>query len=191
MYKVIAIMGMAGSGKDTILNMLVSTGAYNPIISYTTRPIRENEQEGKDYYFIEPEHFLDKIYNGDMLEHTNFNGWYYGTAKNALKEDKINIGVFNPAGILSLFKNKDIDLTVYEIITSDKERMLRQLEREENPDVEEIVRRFDADKEDFARFHLNMVKLGKEGQEMNFSVIINEVPGDQFDAVARILDKTC
>jgi hypothetical protein len=61
-----------------------------------------------------------------MLEVSHFNGWYYGTEESALSLEKINIGVFNPEGIRSLLKHSDmIDLKVYYVRASDKERLMR------------------------------------------------------------------
>lgn len=60
-----------------------------------------------------------------MLEATEFNGWHYGTALSNLSKNKINIGVFNPAGIYCLMEDPNIDLSVYYIKAKDKTRLLR------------------------------------------------------------------
>lgn len=145
-------MGKAGSGKDTILKKMLElhSSFFNGIVSCTTRPPREGEQEGIDYHFLTREAFNERIINGDMLEAVEFNGWFYGTSKSMLSQDKINIGVFNPEGIRKLMGNQDIDLTVYYIQVSDKERIIRQLSRESEPDIKEIFRRYEADQRDFS-----------------------------------------
>ena len=149
--KIVAIMGKAGSGKDTILKRIIKKypEKFNEIVSCTTRPPREGELDGINYHFLSVEEFTKRVLNGDMLEATEFNGWHYGTAKSALSEEKTNIGVFNPAGIYCLMEEKDIDLQVYFIQTQDKLRLMRQLSREEDPNIEEIIRRYGADKIDF------------------------------------------
>lgn len=149
--KLIALMGKAGSGKDTILRKLVSLypDKYHEVISCTTRPPREGEQDGVNYYFLSTEKFTQKILNGDMLEATAFNGWHYGTALSSLSMDKVNIGVFNPEGIRCLIEDSAIDFIIYYVQADDKERLLRQLNREKHPNVEEIVRRFSTDQKDF------------------------------------------
>ena len=149
--KIVAIMGKAGSGKDTILKRIIKKypEKFNEIVSCTTRPPREGELDGINYHFLSVEEFTKRVLNGDMLEATEFNGWHYGTAKSALSEEKTNIGVFNPAGIYCLMEEKDIDLQVYFIQTKDKLRLMRQLSREEDPNIEEIIRRYGADKIDF------------------------------------------
>ena len=84
-----------------------------------------------------------------MLEATVFNNWCYGTSIKNLDENALNIGVFNPEGVEILQESNNIDLTVVYILAGDKVRLLRQLNREENPDCNEIVRRFGTDKKDF------------------------------------------
>lgn len=176
--KIIAIMGKAGSGKDTIATALATRfpNNFNNIVSCTTRPMREGEKEGVNYFYLTDEEFVQRTVNGDMLETTTFNGWCYGTAKSCLSNKSINIGVFNPTGVRALLANKDIDVTVFYVRAGDKTRLLRQLNREDNPNVQEIIRRFSADENDFS--------------ELRFQPdyeLINETPGDIQRAVDMVL----
>ena len=152
-YTIIAIMGKAGSGKDTLCKALLKEPTFigaSPIISCTTRPIRDYEKDGVDYHFLTNEEFTNQILSGDMLEATVFNDWCYGTSKQNLSKNLINVGVFNPEGCEHLRENKDIKLYLIYIEANDKDRLLRQLNREKNPNCHEIVRRFHADEEDFS-----------------------------------------
>jgi len=147
-YKIIAIMGKAGCGKDTLLKNVVSymPHYFNALISCTTRPPRANEKEGRDYFFVTEEEFAA----ADLLEQTVFNNWHYGTAAHTLSPDKINIGVFSPNGVRNLMERRDIELITIYLVANDKARLLRQLNREEQPNVYEIIRRFGTDEADFA-----------------------------------------
>ena len=58
-----------------------------------------------------------------------------------------------------------IDVTVYKVCCSDKTRLLRQLNREINPDVDEIVRRYKTDKEDFFDLEFRYVEVENEDKE--------------------------
>lgn len=151
--KVIALFGKSGSGKDTVLKMssimLRSQLDLHAIVSYTTRPKREREEEGIDYHFVSKEKFIDMIDTGTMLEFSCFNGWYYGTSVASLSPDEVNIGVFNLDGIKALKANSHIDLIPIHIDCSDETRLRRQLDREQKPNVKEIVRRFGTDEKDF------------------------------------------
>ena len=85
-----------------------------------------------------------------MIEACDFRDWFYGTELRALDKDKINIGVFTPDGVRALLEDSRIDLYVLYIISPDKERIIRSLKRENNPDINEIFRRYKTDKEDFS-----------------------------------------
>lgn len=180
MIKIVAIIGEAGTGKDTIMQHILARrpGFFNEIVSCTTRPMREGEVHGVNYFYYTIVDFLNKVGNGEMLESTCFNNWYYGTSKEALSKDKINIGVFNPAGIRSILKFDDIELNVYRISCRDKVRLIRQLNREENPDVDEVIRRYGTDKEDFSNlnFYYNEIENNdEEDLELAVSAIIEDL----------------
>ena len=142
MNKIIALIGEAGSGKDFIAKKLIEQDpvSFCPIISCTTRPKRSHETNGVDYFFLTNEEFQNKVIKGQMLEYTSFNNWFYGTAYDSLTKDKINVGVFNPAGIKYLSRYSDIDLVVFRLVTSKKTRLLRQLRREED---QMLMKQFD------------------------------------------------
>lgn len=172
MYKIIAIMGEAGSGKDSLMQAILKLRPdFHEIISCTTRPMREGEAEGVNYYYYTPEQFGDRVLHNEMLECTVFNDWFYGTSYDSVRSDCINIGVFNPTGVESLVARPDVDVKIIRVVAEDKTRLLRQLNRENSPDVREIIRRFNADQLDF------------EGIEKDFEYI--EIPnGEGADIVA-------
>lgn len=182
MKRVIAIVGKAGSGKNTIVDQLIKTypEKFNRIISCTTRPCREKEQNGIDYYFINEDEFKNKIFNNEMMECTYFNGWAYGTTTDSYLDNKINVGIFNPKGIQNLSQIPDINLTVIYITCSDKIRLIRQLNRELEPNIQEIIRRFFADAADFEKFESNYFKIPNQ----NFMAIENE----SRDMIPKIVD---
>lgn len=147
MIKIVALYGKAGAGKDTILRAITQSEGcpYHEIVSCTTRPPREGEIDGVNYHFYSVEDF-NKL---TLLERAEFRQWYYGTALENLDPEKVNIGVFNITGINSLMANEQVEVLPIMIDANDRLRLLRQLYREENPDVKEIVRRFGTDEDDF------------------------------------------
>ena len=153
--KVIALYGKAGAGKDALLQTMMSMSKpeeAHEIISCTTRPPRENEIDHINYHFITVDDFTKMVLNGEMLEATEFRDWWYGTPISSLDPDCINIGVFNPAGIAAIYEDPRLDVFPIYVIASDKTRLLRQLNRENDPDVAEIIRRYQTDEKDFRHF---------------------------------------
>ncbi len=81
------ISAPSGSGKSTLVNELRTiVPDLEFSISYTTRPRRGSEQNGREYFFISREEFETMIARGDFLEHAEVFGNYYGTAKRFLGE---------------------------------------------------------------------------------------------------------
>ena len=166
MYKIIALIGQAGAGKDSVMQaVLKEAPGLHEIISCTTRPMREGEQEGVNYFYLTKEQFAEKVLNMEMLEATCFNDWFYGTALQSLDESVVNIGVFNPDGIDALLESPLVEVTVYYVHATDKNRLIRQLNREENPNIDEVLRRFKADKEDFSDLDFEFQVLPNDTQE--------------------------
>lgn len=84
---IIIISGPAGSGKDTLINIALETLPLERVVTTTSRPKRDNEKEGREYYFLPKEEFEQKIANGEFLEHSqNENGAYYGVQKKHLEK---------------------------------------------------------------------------------------------------------
>ena len=86
--ELIVISGTTCAGKGTIVKELVKRNENLKVsISYTSREKRENEVDGKDYFFVTPEEFEKKIQNDDFLEYAKVQyGKYYGTPKKEVKE---------------------------------------------------------------------------------------------------------
>ena len=91
------ISGPAGSGKGTVVKEIfkkVPQGSFAYSVSATTRAPRVGEVDGREYYFLTREAFEEKIKGGEMLEHAEYCGNYYGTPKGAVLEqlrDGVNV----------------------------------------------------------------------------------------------------
>lgn len=84
------ISAPSGSGKSTLVNEIrkvVPDLEFS--VSYTTRPKRGSEQNGREYYFISREEFERMIGQGEFLEHADVFGNYYGTARRFLREAEL------------------------------------------------------------------------------------------------------
>ncbi len=83
----ILISAPGGVGKDSVIRGLLATlpdCVRN--ITTTSRPMREGEVDGRDYYFLSTEKFKEKIAHGDFIEYNFFTGNYYGIERNRLNE---------------------------------------------------------------------------------------------------------
>ena len=80
---VIVISGPSGAGKDTVVQKLLEQNKNIALsVSMTTRAPRKGEEEGKDYFYVTKEKFLEEIDKGNFLEYANvYNTDYYGTPK--------------------------------------------------------------------------------------------------------------
>lgn len=86
------ISAPSGAGKSTILMAILKedpTLRYS--ISCTTRPPRDNERDGVDYYFISDAAFRKKIDSGDLAEWAEVHGHLYGTPARFL-DDSLHLG---------------------------------------------------------------------------------------------------
>lgn len=79
--KAIIFSAPSGSGKTTVVNHLLSImPELGFSVSATTRKPRENEMNGREYYFLDPEDFRQKLANDEFLESEEvYNGIFYGT----------------------------------------------------------------------------------------------------------------
>jgi guanylate kinase len=92
----VVISGPSGVGKSTICREIIRhlRNAYLSV-SVTTRPRAESEVDGRDYWFLSPKQFQERIDKGLLLEHAEVFGNLYGTPKDkvdeAIKANKIAI----------------------------------------------------------------------------------------------------
>ncbi len=162
MYRIYCLMGKSASGKDTVYQRLLEDGRLQlrPVIPYTTRPMREGEQEGREYYFRSREDFETALEEDRVIEHrvyqTVYGPWIYYTADDGQidlsKSNTLLIGT--PASCQSLRRYfGDGAVVPLYLYVEDGERLQRALDRERaqtEPRYAELCRRFLADEKDFA-----------------------------------------
>ncbi|MBL6836113.1 MAG: AAA family ATPase [Candidatus Actinomarina sp.] len=123
------ITGPSGVGKNTIINELSNHLDFYFSVSHTTRPRRENEIDGKDYYFITEDEFKNLIKSDQMIEYEQYGDFYYGTSKKELSNDSsiiiLDLEVNGATKLLeenNNFKGIFIDIDDYELINRLKNR---------------------------------------------------------------------
>ena len=76
---VVVIVGESGSGKSTLQKYYINkSGNFKKPVMTTSRPIRNGETNGDDYWFVERQTFEDMIKNGNLITYSEYRGWYYG-----------------------------------------------------------------------------------------------------------------
>ena len=151
----IILVGKAAAGKDHLRRILEGRG-FKYGVSYTTRPPRPGEIDGKDYYFIDEAEFKDLIEQGFFYEHVTFNGWYYGTSKEQWYETD-DIFIMTPSGVSKLHAADRKHSFIMYIDIPIEIRRERLGGRNDNNDT--IERRIQADERDFASFTDFDIKL--------------------------------
>ena len=186
MGKIYCVMGKSSSGKDTVYKKLKEQyKEFRLIVPYTTRPIREGEKDGVEYYVVDPEQFRAMKEDGKVIESRSYNTkcgiWTYFTADDGQIDlsaaDYLLIGTLVSYQALREYFGEEAIVPVY-LEVEDGLRLARALERErrqEKPKYAEMCRRFLADEEDFSEE--NLIKSGiteRFGNE-DFTECLNKI----------------
>ena len=154
--------GKSSSGKDTVYKRLLADNelGLNQLVTYTTRPIREGEVNGREYFFIDEAEALRLHEEGKIVEsrayNTVFGIWKYMTVDDGLdlnSKSYVVIGTLESyVQIRNYFGKENVVPIMIEV--DDGERLERALKRERiqpNPKYDEMCRRFLADSADFSK----------------------------------------
>ena len=107
---VVVLLGASGSGKSTIENELSVHHGFEKIVSYTTRQPRENEENGRDYYFIDNDTFEEILSRDLFAEYDEYSqNRLYGTLKSDYISGENKVAVLTPNGLRQLKKNCNSD----------------------------------------------------------------------------------
>jgi guanylate kinase len=107
------VSGPSGTGKTTLCRAMTQVfPGLHYSISYTTRPPRPGDENGKDYHFVSPAEFQEMIYRNDFAEWAEIYGHRYGTSQPLLEkirgEDRAVILDIDGKGARQL-KNTDLE----------------------------------------------------------------------------------
>lgn len=176
----IIVTGKSNSGKTSIVRALVAKHQFDNLITYTTRPMRPGEIQGKSYHFVPEEEFLKKVEEGFFLEwkkyETNKGTWYYGSAyEDYAKATENTIGVLTPDGIIEL-RNQDYDITVVYVEAEEETLKARGLDR--GDDKDELDRRLESDRFDFI------------GADLLADYTVRNDAGDDLNELVECIAKT-
>ena len=186
MGKIYYVMGKSSSGKDTIYKkMLERHPWFRTIVPYTTRPIREGERNGVEYFFVDEERLREMQESEQVIEVRSYNTrcgiWTYFTADDGqidLKtHDYLVIGTLVSYRALREYFGAEKLIPVY-IEVEDGLRLARAVERERRqaePKYSEMCRRFLADEEDFSEEKLRRAGIVRRFENRDLDACLEEI----------------
>ena len=187
MGKIFYIMGKSSSGKDSIYRQLEADQelGLRRLVIYTTRPIRDGEKNGREYFFVDENKLKEFRRNGKLIEartyQTVYGPWTYFTADDGQvsvgNDSYLGIGTLESFVKLREYYGNDVMRPVY-IEVEDGERLERALARErtqEVPKYEEMCRRFLADQNDFSEENILKAGIWKRFRNHNLDECVKEI----------------
>ena len=180
-------MGKSASGKDKIYSRLAGNKELNlkKLILYTTRPVRDGEKDGVQYYFTDDRRLQELEAAGKVIESRAYNTvygvWTYFTADDGQvsvgNDSYLGIGTLESYMRLREYYGNEVIWPVY-IEVEDGERLERALAREktqEVPKYEEMCRRFLADQNDFSEENILKAGIWKRFRNHNLDECVKEI----------------
>ena len=147
----IILTGKSSVGKDKIKNILTKMFNYKPIVSHSTRPIRINEVNHKDYHFVTEAEFNDIMFLETRSYDTIFEGitqtWFYGTSLKELDKKGDRVCIKDLEGAIKLKEHIKDSIIIY-IEVPEEIRKQRAIERGSFCELE-YNRRLGQDTKDF------------------------------------------
>jgi guanylate kinase len=183
MTLVFIISAPSGSGKSTLVSAikrLVDRLEFS--VSYTTRPPRGSEENGRDYYYTNRDVFQRMVGRGEFLEFADVFGYYYGTAKKFL-DDAIVRGHdllldIDVQGASQLQEKLAAPISIF-ILPPNKQELEKRLRRrssaERMTDEAVIQRRLETATREIEKY-----------EEYDY-ILVNDQLGDSIDALKAII----
>jgi guanylate kinase len=189
MHKLFVVMGKSASGKDTVFKEITRMDLkLKTVAGYTTRPIRDGEKNGDEYFFVTKEELLRLQEDHKVIEHRAYDTmhgvWDYFTVDDGQidfnETSSIMIGTLDTYRKIREYLGTDRVVPLY-LEVEDGIRLERALAREKNqknPKYTELCRRFLADEEDFKEENLIELGINKRYNNENSEICIFNIEKD-------------
>lgn len=187
MGRIFYIMGKSATGKDTVFKELLKRRPeLTTVVPYTTRPIREGETDGVEYFFTSSEKLEQFKNSGKIVElrtyETVMGPWSYFTMDDGQFDihgegDCLMIGTLESYEKMCRYYRNGALVPVY-IEVPDGIRLLRAVKREgkqKNPNYREVCRRYLADEDDFSEELLSRLRIGKRFSNTDLEACLEEI----------------
>ena len=153
----IIVSSPSGAGKTTLVKKISKNKNFSVSVSHTTRTPRQNEINGKDYYFISKNNFKKLIKKGEFLEHAKVFNNYYGSSKDLvikkLEQGKNIVFDIDWQGTRQI-RNKNLKyklLTIF-ILPPSKKELIDRLVKREKKNMKTVKKRMKEFKKDLSKW---------------------------------------
>ena len=187
MGRIYYLLGKSATGKDTLYKeILKRRPKLRTVTMYTTRPIREGETDGVEYFFTDREELERQLASGKVIESRTYQTiagpWTYYTVDDgqfdvADDESCLMIGTLESYEKMCAYFEAGKMVPVY-IEVPDGIRLLRAVKREENqkkPNYREVCRRYLADEKDFSEENLQKAEITKRFLNKDLDEVTQEI----------------
>jgi len=165
----VVVSGPSGAGKDTVIKRMKERGyPFYFVVTTTTRPPREGERHGVDYFFVSEDEFLDLLHRGELLEHALVYGEYKGISKEQVRQalasgqDVImRLDVQGAATVRRLIP----DAVLIFLLAGSEEELINRLRKRRTETSESLQRRIVTIREEIKRIaEFDYVVVNRDGQ---------------------------
>lgn len=187
MGRIFYLMGKSSTGKDSFYKQLMSDEklGLKKIVMYTTRPIRAQERNGEEYFFVNDEKLARLEAAGKVIERRSYNTvhgvWNYFT----VCDEQIDLDHYNYVMIGTLdsyvaskkYFGEGVLVPIY-IEVDDGIRLQRALDREraqDHPKYKEMCRRYISDSDDFSEENIEAAGITRRFENDDFSKCLEEM----------------
>ena len=187
MGRIFYLMGKSATGKDSFYKQLMEDTSLGlkKIVMYTTRPIRAQEKNGEEYYFVNDERLARLEADGKVIERRSYNTihgvWHYFT----VCDDQIDlannsyvvIGTLESYVASRKYFGEGVLEPIY-IEVDDGVRLQRALDREraqDKPKYKEMCRRYIADSDDFSEENIAAAGIVKRFENDDFQKCLEQL----------------
>ena len=176
----IVISGFSGAGKGTLVRGLLNKyGNYVLSVSMTTRPPREGERDGIEYFFTDKDHFEETIEQNGLIEYASYCGNYYGTPRVYVEDQMANgkdvILEIEIQGALKIKEKFPESLLIF-VTAPDAQELMRRLKKRGTESEEMVARRLARAVEE------------SEGIESYDYIVVNDDVETCVDEIHRLVD---
>lgn len=177
---VVILSGASSVGKGAIRHKLLEDKDMNLFfsISETTRPMKKGEVDGVDYYFVSHKAFADSVKNRELLEYTEFNGYYYGTPKaqvEFLTNKGKNVLIEVEAQGVGPIKLNNPDALAFFVMPTSFEELEKQINEIYKDDEASISRR------------LNKARMDMEIAPLFRNIVYNDDTDKAFEQIKKVV----